>query len=51
LERSSSPVKEIHESGKIDPCLRDEIHPGERYLHQIIANESLCISASILHRQ
>jgi hypothetical protein len=29
LERSSSPVKEIHESGKIDPPVRDEIHPGQ----------------------
>ena len=29
-ERSSSPVNEIQQSGKIDPHLRDEIHPGER---------------------
>jgi hypothetical protein len=31
-ERSSSPVNEIQQSGKIDPHLRDEIHPGERCL-------------------
>ena len=31
-ERSSSPVTEIHESGKLDPLLRDEIHPGVWWL-------------------